>query len=88
MTVVKMKRDGEHYRIEAKGHATGSVEVCSAVSMLLFTLVNYVADRADYDLKSGHSWVEWFGSPIPYDMISGGFQLLARDYPDYLKIER
>lgn len=85
MTKVRFTEWKGRYRIECKEHA-GSQEVCSAVSMLLFTLANFVGERGKFSLKSGDSYVEYGGDRVPYDMIKGGFEMLARDYPENVKI--
>ncbi len=86
MTNVKITKENKHYRIEAKGHATGSEQVCSAISMLMFTLANYLSDIADYQLDDGDAYIDWYGEDPLFDMAKGGFEMLARDYPDYVKI--
>ena len=85
MTKVRFTERKGRYRIECKGHA-GSQEVCSAVSMLLFTLANFVGEKGSYSLESGDAFVEYGGSRVPYDMCKGGFEMLARDYPENVKI--
>ena len=42
MTTVNIQTTGGHYRLTARGHATGSPAVCAAVSALLFTLAGYL----------------------------------------------
>lgn len=85
MTKVKFTEWKGRYRIECEDHA-GSQEVCSAISMLLFTLANFVADKGNFSLESGNSYVEYGGSRVPYDMVKGGFEMLARDFPENVKI--
>ena len=42
MTKVVCSQDGDTYRIECQGHATGSELVCAAVSVLMTTLAGLV----------------------------------------------
>lgn len=41
MTQVQLKENVTTYEIECKGHATGSVEVCAAVSILMYAIANW-----------------------------------------------
>lgn len=45
MTHVSLRRRGNLFCVQAKGHATGSVEVCAAVSCLLYTLAGYLMNN-------------------------------------------
>ena len=44
MTQVYAERSGNRCILSAKGHATGSVEVCAAVSGILYALAGYLAN--------------------------------------------
>ena len=41
MTKVRAMRRGDHYAVHARGHATGSPQVCAAISGLLYALAGY-----------------------------------------------
>lgn len=45
MTRVYLEKDGDHYTVDAKGHATGSAEMCAAISCLMFTLAGWVHNQ-------------------------------------------
>ena len=47
MTKVYARKHGGSYLVQAKGHATGSVEVCAAVSGLLYALAGFLQNRPE-----------------------------------------
>lgn len=47
MTKVYARKHDGSYLLTAKGHATGSSEVCAAVSGLLYALAGYLQNRPD-----------------------------------------
>lgn len=47
MTKVYARKHGDSYLVQAKGHATGSVEVCAAVSGILYALAGFLQNRQD-----------------------------------------
>jgi uncharacterized protein YsxB (DUF464 family) len=78
-----------------KGHDL----VCASVSILAYTLASFVqntgearqADNIKTDLRDGEALIscevpiKYQGAvTIVFDAICGGFELLARDYPDYV----
>lgn len=90
--MIKVKfEDG---KMEAEGHAlmapAGSDIVCSAFSMLVFTLVNGLGnDMTDMDLDNGScriTWKENKTTHIVAKTIKGGIQLLANKYPENVKM--
>lgn len=50
VSISKVKEaDGYIYRIEATDHASGSSEVCNAVSGLMYGIIGYLVNRHDID---------------------------------------
>jgi len=79
-------------RITATGHAgyarRGEDIVCSAVSILLYTLAAALGDEAtDLQMEEGNSRIEWKinkKNNRTQDVILEGFRLLAGTYPQYV----
>ena len=94
MTKVTFARYGDAFMVEARGHATGSKEVCAAVSVLMTTLAGYAANRAtplEIRLAPGDSIVQFFGgkeAEAVYDAMRIGFMQLAASYGKFLRIEK
>ena len=79
-------------RITVHGHAGYAPEgqdiVCSAVSILLYTLARKLGDELhDISMEKGKSYLTWRVSKKNNeveDTIIQGFILLAKKYPDYV----
>ena len=79
--------------ITAKGHAGYAPEgqdiVCSAVSILLYTLAAALGDDAyDLHMDKGESRIRWKVNKKnnrTQDVILEGFRLLAGTYPKYVE---
>ena len=73
MTKICLERDGNLYTLSAQGHATGSVEVCAAVSALIQTLRCYLLGREAmiYDrMTDGAEFLTFrIDDPAPFDMV-------------------
>lgn len=66
MTAVYARRHGNSFLIRAKGHATGSAEVCAAISALLYSLGGYLSNadtvsNVKLRLESGDSEISFVG---------------------------
>lgn len=88
------------YCLSADGHAGYAPEgqdiICSAVSILMFSLANSLSDSGAYDLnvemESGHMVVECVSvfadieieTLFKFTMI--GLELLEEQYPDFIEI--
>ena len=103
--MITVKYDRKKYRLTAKGHAMsadkGNDLVCSAASILLYTLASNVQELAtcshDYrrpriilaegDAEISISPVHGKGSvaTLVFDSICRGFELLSKDYPKNVK---
>ena len=96
----------KYHRVTIKGHAysgeAGHDLICSACSVLAYTLAANVANMEQYgqvrnmltDLKKGDAEIcckpnSRFESVITmiFDSICVGFELLANDYPENIKYE-
>lgn len=68
-----------------EGHATGSVEVCAAVSTLVYTLLGYLKNAdgvavENAELADGYAEIEFSGGEcarVAYELICIGFLQLA-----------
>ena len=86
MTRVTLKSDDGRYSVVCEGHATGSVEVCAAVSTLVYTLLGYLknADGVAVEnelIADGYTEIEFTGGKsarVAYELISIGFLQLAK----------
>lgn len=101
MTKIYLEQDGSRYRVSATGHATGSAEVCAAVSVLMFTLTgwleNYGGDDTgddpitfiDVKLEPGDALVEFSGgapAEAVFNFMAVGFLQLQNGYKDYISV--
>lgn len=97
MTEIYAERDGNRFTINAQGHATGSPEVCAAISGILYALAGYVHNASDgstisYDerLKSGFVYLDFHGGPGAagaFDMAVIGLKQIEARYPEFLRVE-
>lgn len=97
MTRVYAERDGNRYTIYANGHATGSPEVCAAISGLLYALAGYVRNASDgstlsYDerLESGNVQLHFRGGEGAggaFDMAVIGLKQIEAKYPELVSVE-
>lgn len=89
---------GGRYRLRAKGHATGSSEVCAAVSALVYALGGYLLalERSDGALESalrldsGDAEIEAAGGEAvraAFHMAEAGLRQLARKYPELVGVD-
>lgn len=97
MTRVYAKRDGNRYTIYANGHATGSPEVCAAISGLLYALAGYVRNASggstlayDERLESGNVQLHFRGGEGAggaFDMAVIGLKQIEAKYPELVSVE-
>ena len=97
MTRVTYFQKDDEISVDVVGHAGYAVEgsdiVCSAISMLIQTLIAYLdTDECEckYEIKTGHVWAYAKGrdAKIAFGVIMTGFWLLSQNYPDYVCLER
>ena len=91
MTHIVAQRGDRIHRLRAVGHASGSREVCGAVSVLLQGLWQWALDHDSlvsatagmgYADLAVHRTGEW-----EYDFVCYVLRLLARDCPEYVTYE-
>ncbi len=94
MTAIYLEQDGDRYTVSAQGHATGSMEVCAAVSTLLYTLDaflhNATADVMLERLEPGDALIVFAGgaeAATAFDFVTVGFMQLAISDPATIKVE-
>ena len=95
MTKITLQEGGGKFRLTATGHATGSREVCAAVSGLVYALGGRLleleeAGRARVTalrLESGEADIEAEGEGArdAFAVAGAGFSQLAGRYPDYIR---
>lgn len=96
MTRVTLNKDDGRYSVVCEGHAVGSVEVCAAVSTLVYTLLGYlknadgvVVEKAE--LADGYAEIEFSGGErarAAFEMVSVGFLQLELANKNFLEIEK
>lgn len=92
MTRVTVHRDTEGQEIKLEGHATGSPEVCAAVSGLFYALAGYLEnsgaehrreDRPGYAV----AWAERTeATDAAFDMAVIGLRQIEQHKPAFLKV--
>ena len=94
MTQVLLKEHVSTYEIVAKGHATGSTEVCAAVSMLMTAVANWnqiygSGDLLPSELKPGYARVKLRkadeGAKAIWELVNVAFHALAESDKNFLK---
>lgn len=80
-------RGGVH-RIECVGHATGSIQVCAAVSGLITALAGYLINCGgekirQLDMRAGYSVIEFKGENKAFQLTKTGLLQIANSYPEY-----
>lgn len=94
MTRVTLKEDDGRYSVVCEGHATGSVEVCAAVSTLVYTLLGYLKNADGVVVESevladGYAEIEFSGGEcarVAYELIRIGFLQLERSNEKFIEI--
>lgn len=97
MTQITVQESGGRYRLTAVGHATGSSEVCAAVSGLVYALGGYLKnlERAgavelrSFLLESGAAELEAQGGAAraPFEMAAVGLLQIAAKYPKQVRVD-
>lgn len=92
-SVLPTRNDSCRYYLCCEGHATGSKEVCAAVSAIAYTLAGYLANAdewAEIDLDEGYAEIV-FDSVNPkliaaWEMAVFGLRQLANSFKDYIQV--
>lgn len=97
MTKITYYEDGDEISVDISGHAgygeKGMDVVCSAISMLAFTLLNYLNidnEEFNYIQQEGHIWAYAKGKnvPVAFHVIMTGYHLLEDNYPEHIEVAR
>ena len=96
MTCVTLNEADGRYIVEAVGHATGSVQACAAVSVLMYSVLGYLAnadgvDVHNEDIAEGFFLIEFSGGDtarIIYEFCVVAFLQLEMSYGDYVVVKK
>ena len=95
MTKITYSRSCEGMHIRAKGHAgygdSGTDIVCSAISILLQSLVEYALESNTLEitkllLSEGNADIDIIGESECFEMTLIGLEMLAETYPDNVEM--
>ena len=94
MTHVYLEQDGNRYPVTAKDHATGSVEMCAAISTLVYTLEGWLRNSTvlvlECTVEDGHVHIVFAGGSnceTVFDMVTVGFLRLQATDPEHVCVE-
>lgn len=97
MTEVRLNNKNNVYRIECRGHATGSQETCSAISALVYALKGYIDNgyggviKRNTTIGDGYISLEFSGgaqAEAIFDVVALGLMQLESAYDgEYVKIQ-
>lgn len=94
MTTIKHSSYCGCYSIHAEGHATGSKEVCAAITGILYALKGYLlnaeADVKQSDLSEAEAHIVFYGgleAKSVYQMTVIGLTQIAHSYPQFAKVQ-
>lgn len=86
---------GAEYSVSADGHATGSPQLCAAVSCLLYTLAGWLnttkrEQTTEMKLEDGNARLAWSGgagSETVMELMLIGFLQLQKTEPERISVE-
>lgn len=83
---------GDSYSVRCRGHATGSPELCAAISCLMFTAAGWLHNTQDAELiyeklDSGDAYLRWHGGKWLYDLLKIGFLQLQKTDPEKISVK-
>lgn len=95
MTKIILEQESGSCVICARGHATGSAEVCAAVSCLLYTIAGWLNNNPQiggiHRLDDGDAAISFItrdpSARTVFELAKVGFLQLAGSYPDYISVE-
>lgn len=95
MTTIKYGSYCGCYSIHAEGHASGSKEVCAAISGILYALSGYLinaeTDVKQNELSEADAHIVFYGgleAKAVYEMTVIGLMQIAKSYPQYARTEK
>lgn len=94
MTRVLLEQRGNRFTVSCQGHATGSQDVCTAVSCLIYTLAGWLRNasvlvqkqRLDADADALLQFCGGDNAETAFDVICTGFLQLECTYPQYISV--
>lgn len=92
MTKVYLCKGEEQSTIRCRGHATGSPEVCSAVSMLVYTMINdleVLQVPREIKIANGYADITFNRNEKTdtlYDFMKLGFNMLHESYREFVQV--
>lgn len=100
MTKIYAERYKENFYLEVEGHSgyaeQGKDIVCAGVSVLCYTLERWCLEHQKdiynhtIKIKDGYFQIAFSGykeAETVYECIVGGLKLIAKEYPEHIKIE-
>ena len=98
MTQIYAERSGNRCILSAQGHATGSVEVCAAVSGILYALAGYLTNAVteryiefyENRMEEADVLFDFNGdeqTAAAFEMAVIGLLQIVQQYPEFLKVE-
>ena len=98
MTQVYAERSGNRCILSAQGHATGSVEVCAAVSGILYALAGYLTNAVreryiefyENRMEDADVLLDFNGddcTAAAFEMAVIGLAQVGQQYPEFLQVE-
>lgn len=83
---------GDSFSARCRGHATGSPEVCAAISCLMFTAAGWLHNTQDAELvyeklDSGDAYLRWHGGKWLYELLKIGFLQLQKTEPEKISVK-
>lgn len=98
MTSVYAETNGRYCLLSIQGHATGSEQVCAAVSGLVYALAGYLVNAANEQrallyqerLESGDVLLEFSGddrASAAFEMTVIGLRQIEKQFPDMVTVE-
>lgn len=96
MTNIKINKKDDRVVIKAKGHATGSEQVCSAISTLIYSFEAWVANNPDCikkhfcELDEGEAFISFVPveseSYTALEFLVIGLVNIAQNYGEYVTV--
>lgn len=94
MTRVYAERSGNRCILSAQGHATGSVEVCGAISAIVYALAGYLVNHdikiSERRMEDADVLLDFDGddcTAAAFEMAVIGLAQIGQQYPKFLQVE-
>lgn len=98
MTNVYVEMEGGRCLLVLNGHATGSSEVCAAISCLVYALAGYITNAErdgvveiySMDMAAGKVRLHFHGdgrATAAFEMAIIGLRQLEKQYPDLIRMD-